>query len=386
MSRTREHQVALPSDLTDSERMLLERIHECPYDIEIDRGAGQASLTILLGAVDVEGFRSFVADVGSRFDDLPENHIGERIVDEIDQIGSYGVRDGKRVFAGFNDERKVSNRKKKEQRRGPYFYARDNTFSEVNNDLPAEFGDSIVCGDSADVLKSLPDNCVDIVITSPPYNFGLDYDANEDGIEWEKYLDKLFAVLSECVRVLKYGGRILINVQPLFSDYIPLHHVVSNYLMEQQLIWKGEILWEKNNYNCKYTAWGSWKSPSSPYLKYTWEFIEVFAKGTLKKSGDSDKADISGDEFKEWVVARWSIAPERRMEEFGHPAMFPEELVERGLKLFSYRGDVVLDPFNGVGTTTAVAERMGRRYVGVDISEEYCRVARERMAGQLSLM
>ena len=115
-------------------------------------------------------------------------------------------------------------------------------------------------------------------------------------------------------------------MQPLFSDYIPSHHVISNYFMKKRLIWKGEILWEKNNYNCKYTAWGSWKSPSSPYLKYTWEFVEVFCKGQLKKAGKSADADIDADSFKDWVVAKWSIAPERRMREFDHPAMFPEEL------------------------------------------------------------
>jgi DNA modification methylase len=150
--------------------------------------------------------------------------------------------------------------------------------------------------------------------------------------------------------------------------------------MSRKLIWKGEILWEKNNYNCKYTSWGSWRSPSNPYLKYTWEFLEVFCKGTLKKPGDPSLADISAEEFKKWVLGRWSIAPEKDMKVYGHPAMFPEELVSRVLKLFSFRGDVVLDPFNGAGTTTLVAGRLGRRYIGVDISPEYCRIARERLA------
>lgn len=145
------------------------------------------------------------------------------------------------------------------------------------------------------------------------------------------------------------------------------------------MLWKGEILWEKNNYNCKYTAWGSWRSPSSPYLKYTWEFLEIFCKGDLIKKGDKDKIDITADEFKQWVVAKWNIAPERKMKEYGHPAMFPEHLVERALKLFSYRGDIILDPFNGVGTTTAVAHRLSRNYIGIDISKEYCNKAIERM-------
>ena len=217
----------------------------------------------------------------------------------------------------------------------------------------------------------------------PPYNFGLGYEdgSNDDATDWEAYFAKLFAVFDECIRVLKYGGRIVVNVQPLFSDYIPSHHVISNYFMGRRLIWKAEILWEKNNYNCKYTAWGSWKSPSSPYLKYTWEFLEVFCKGNLKKPGKSVNADISADQFKEWVLAKWSIAPERRMREYGHPAMFPEELAKRVMLLFSFRGDVVLDPFNGVGTTSVVAQQNGRRFLGVDTASEYCATAKDRLVG-----
>ncbi|MCL5067544.1 MAG: site-specific DNA-methyltransferase, partial [Thaumarchaeota archaeon] len=203
---------------------------------------------------------------------------------------------------------------------------------------------------------------------------------SEDGVDWNKYFQKLFQVFDECIRVLKFGGRIIVNTQPLFSDYIPSHHIISNHFIEKKLIWKGEILWEKNNYNCKYTAWGSWKSPSNPYLKYTWEFLEVFQKGSLKKEGIKEDIDITGDEFKKWVVAKWTIAPERNMKKYNHPAMFPEELVARSLKLFSFKNDIVLDPFNGVGTTTAVAKKLGRRFLGVDVSKEYCSVAEKRLS------
>ena len=180
--------------------------------------------------------------------------------------------------------------------------------------------------------------------------------------------------------MLKFGGRIIVNMQPLFSDYIPCHHIISGYFMQRRLIWKGEILWEKNNYNCKYTAWGSYASPSSPYLKYTWEFLEIFCKGSLKKPGDASNADIDAEEFKQWVVAKWSIAPERRMREFDHPAMFPEELARRAQLLFSFRGDTVLDPFAGVGTTCVAALRNHRHFIGIDISEAYCDTARARLA------
>ena len=291
---------------------------------------------------------------------------------------SYGLRSGKRIYTGYNDERKVKNRKKKEQKRLGYeTFAKE--FSPENHPLPDEYTNKIITGDSTEVLRRLPDNCIDIVITSPPYNFGLDYNAHEDTDSWNTYFEKLFLIFDECVRVVKYGGRIIVNVQPLFSDYIPTHPLISNFFLDKGLIWKGEILWEKNNYNCKYTAWGSWKSPSSPYLKYTWEFLEIFCKGDLKKSGNKQDIDISDDEFKSWVNAKWSIAPERDMQKYGHPAMFPEKLVLRALKLFSYRGDIVLDPFNGAGTTTLTAHHFGRTYLGIDCSTAYCEIAKQRI-------
>ena len=258
-------------------------------------------------------------------------------------------------------------------------------FNKTNTKLPEKYVDKILCADSLKQLKKIPDNCIDFIFTSPPYNFGLEYEnTGDDSEKWKEYFGKLFDIFTECIRVLKHGGRIAINIQPLFSDYIPAHHIISNYFTKQGLIWKGEILWEKNNYNCKYTAWGSWKSPSSPYLKYTWEFVEVFCKGDLKKEGDKSNADILGDDFKKWVYAKWSISPERKMKEYDHPAMFPEELVKRVLQLFSFKNDVILDPFVGAGTTCVVAKKTGRHYVGIDVSKEYTKTSINRLKSILS--
>jgi len=243
--------------------------------------------------------------------------------------------------------------------------------------------DTIICGDCLEVMPTFPAESIDLVVTSPPYNFGLDqYDRYRDTKGWDEYFTLLGRAFREFYRLLKPGGRVCVVVQPLFSDYIPTHHRVARLLEEAGFLFQAEILWEKHNYNAKYTAWGSWKSPSMPYLKYTWEFIEVFAKGSRRKRGSPEAADITADEFKKWVYAKWEIAPESRMKEFGHPSMFPEEVPRRLIKLFSYRGDVVLDPFNGVGTTTLVAWRLGRRYIGIDISERYCEIARERLRGE----
>lgn len=291
---------------------------------------------------------------------------------------SFGLRNGKKIQEGYNQERKVKDRKEKEHKRLAY-ESYTKKFDTTINKVPKALNNTIICGDSLKVLKALPDNCIDIMITSPPYNFGLAYETMDDTNKWQDYFNKLFAIFDECVRVLKYSGRMIVNIQPLFSDYIPTHHIISKYFLDKGLIWKGEVLWEKNNYNCKYTAWGSWKSPSSPYLKYTWEFLEIFCKGDLKKKGAPKNIDITDEEFKAFVVAKWSIAPERNMKQFGHPAMFPEKLVARCLKLFSYKEDLVLDPFNGVGTTTFVAQRLKRNYIGIDISKSYCETAKKRI-------
>jgi DNA modification methylase len=346
---------------------------------DIDFELDSDGLIIYLKELDFLKFKKQVEIEIKKTTDKESKNLLHTILEKIEKIKSYGLKGKKRLYVDYNKERKVKNREEKEASRGKFYYAIGNNFSKINDKLPEQFLNKIIVGDSEFVLKQLPDNCIDLIFTSPPYNFGLDYENHQDGVDWEKYFEKLFSIFKECIRVLKYGGRIIVNVQPLFSDYVPIHHIISNFFMENKLIWKGEILWDKHNYNCKYTAWGSWKSPSNPYLKYTWEFLEIFCKGDLKHEGDDKMADITADEFKKWVYAKWDIQPEYNMKKYGHPAMFPEELVERVLKLFSFKGDIILDPFNGVGTTTAVAKRLSRNYLGIDISKEYCKKAEERL-------
>ena len=234
--------------------------------------------------------------------------------------------------------------------------------------------------DCLEFMKKLPDNIIDCIITSIPYNFDRNYDTYDDKVDLKEYVDWLKLVFQECSRILKDDGRIFVNVQPIFTDNFPTHHIVSQILTDCGLTWGGEIIWEKNNYNCAYTTWGSWCSPSKPYLKYTWEYIEYFYKNNSKHVGDKSNIDIIPDEFKKWTTAKWSVAPEHRMKEFDHPAMFPEELVERILKLFTYKNDLVYDPFSGVGTTCTVCERLNRKYLGTEISKKYYDTARNRIS------
>lgn len=311
-------------------------------------------------------------------ENIKYNPLIQKTIEELYKIRSFSSSNGKIVFKSFNKDKRVKNKKENGKKRLAYeYYKKD--FSKTNNELNKKFINKIHCADSLDIIKKFPDNCIDIVLTSPPYNFGINYENTNDVNIWEDYFNKLFNIFKECMRVLKDSGRIIINVQPMFSDYIPTHHLISNFFLKEGLIWKGEIIWEKNNYNCKYCTWGSWKSPSSPYLKYSWEFVEIFCKNSLKKEGDKNNIDIEAEEFKKWVYGKWSIAPERNMKKYKHDAMFPEELVKRLIKLFSYKNDIVLDPFNGAGTTTKVAKQLNRKFIGIDISEEYCKTAEDRL-------
>lgn len=242
----------------------------------------------------------------------------------------------------------------------------------------------IICGDALEVLKTMQSETVDLVVTSPPYNFDMDYDNHKDSTDTSQYMIFLMKILDECIRVTKEGGRIIINIQPNYKQYFPTHHAITSELVKRGLLWRGEIVWLKNNLK-KLTAWGSWMSPSCPYLSYPFEFIEVFSKGTLTHKGEKENIDISKEEFISYVNGMWSMAPEKRMKQFNHPAMYPEELVYRCLKLFSYKGDLILDPFNGAGTTTYVAHLLDRNYIGIDISPTYCEVAKNRIAKHVKL-
>ncbi|MGQ9847874.1 MAG: DNA-methyltransferase [Bacteroidales bacterium] len=372
-------EISISKPLSIKELSIINELHKIFPDTDFFFKTGNDRIDFYLRELDLSYFNKKVEEITQRYGIYIKESIFTEIMNRILAIRSYGIKSGKRLYVDYYKERKVKGRMQKIIERGMFFYAREHNFSKKNNEFPFEFTNKIICGDSEEVLKRLPDNCVDLIFTSPPYNFGLEYENHQDGINWNRYFDKLFCVFKECTRVLKYGGRIVVNIQPLFSDYIPIHHIISNFFMNNKLIWKGEILWEKHNYNCKYTAWGSWKSPSNPYLKYSWEFLEVFCKGDLKHYGSSKKTDLTTDEFKKWVYSKWDIAPERDMKKWGHPAMFPEELCKRVIKLFSFENDVVLDPFNGVGSTTKVAKELNRRFCGIDISEEYCKKAEERL-------
>lgn len=125
------------------------------------------------------------------------------------------------------------------------------------------------------------------------------------------------------------------------------------------------------------TAWGSWKSPANPHIVPSWEYILVFSKDTWKLDGDSKDSDITSEEFMRFSDGYWYIPPESNRR--GHPTPFPEELIYRLIKFYSYRGNFVLDMFGGTGTVAMVSYKTGRKFIHIDISEEYCKIAYKRL-------
>ena len=221
----------------------------------------------------------------------------------------------------------------------------------------------------------IPDASVALAFTSPPYNVGKDYDGD---MSLDQYLELIGRVGAEMYRVLKPGGRYVINVANLGrKPYIPLH--AHDYQVHERLgfLPMGEIIWQKGRGASGSYAWGSWRSARSPRLRDLHEYLLVFSKQAYSRP-DKGESDISADEFMESTLSVWQVQPEsaRRV---GHPAPFPVELARRVIKLYSYVGDVVLDPFMGSGTTCLAALQTGRRYIGFDISPEYVKLAEARL-------
>ncbi|MFQ5555800.1 MAG: DNA-methyltransferase, partial [Acidimicrobiia bacterium] len=222
-----------------------------------------------------------------------------------------------------------------------------------------------------------PDGCVALRITSPPDTVGKDYDGD---LSLDEYLGLLERVLTETYRVLEAGGRVAVNVANLGrKPYLPLNHHVARILTDIGFLLRGEIIWQKARSAGGSCAWGSWQSAKNPTLRDIHEYVVVASKASYRRvRAGSDT--IGKDDFLAGTVSVWEIAPEsaRRI---GHPAPFPIELPRRLIELYSFEGDLVLDPFMGAGSTAVAARTTGRHYVGYDTDPEYVDLAERRLAG-----
>ncbi|MGB9760565.1 MAG: DNA-methyltransferase [Thermoproteota archaeon] len=256
----------------------------------------------------------------------------------------------------------------------------DENKPEVENPIPPEVLDKILCQD-ARKMDNIPDSSVHLMVTSPPYNVGKEYDEN---LDLNEYLDLLRNVFSETYRVLINGGRACINIANVGrKPYIPYHKFIIDVMLEVGFLMRGEIIWNKGAGAGVSTAWGSWCSASNPTLRDVHEYILVFSKGKFTRNSNGKRSTIKKDEFLEFTKSIWEFQPESA-EKVGHPAPFPVELPYRCIQLYTFEGEVVLDPFCGVGTTCIAAIKTNRHFIGIDINPEYVRKARKRISKYLA--
>ncbi len=230
-------------------------------------------------------------------------------------------------------------------------------------------------------MEELPDNCVHLIITSPPYNVGKEYDKN---MTLKEYREFLKSVWNEVKRVLVNGGRACINVANLGrKPYIPLHTFIIEDMLDLGFLMRGEIIWNKASSGSPSTAWGSWLSAKNPTLRDIHEYILVFSKGMFTRNKTNRKSSILKNEFLEFTKSIWTFSAESA-KKIGHPAPFPIELPYRLTQLYTYEGDVVLDPFMGSGQTALAAIKTNRRYIGYEIQKDYVKLSTKRIREFLS--
>lgn len=247
-------------------------------------------------------------------------------------------------------------------------------------EAPDEVVNRIYAADSRN-MAALPDNCVHLMVTSPPYNVGKEYD---EDLSLDDFRELLRSVFAETYRVLAPGGRACINIANVGRrPYLPLHSYIIQDMLDLGFLMRGEIIWDKGASAGGSTAWGSWMSPTNPTLRDVHEYILVFNKGTFRREKNGREATITRDDFLELTKSVWSF-PSESARKVGHPAPFPVELPRRLIELYTFKGDLVLDPFCGSGSTCIAALMTGRRYVGYDIDPEYVALAERRIADYLT--
>ncbi|HNS25128.1 MAG TPA: site-specific DNA-methyltransferase, partial [Methanobacteriaceae archaeon] len=238
----------------------------------------------------------------------------------------------------------------------------------IENEIAPSKLDKIYCK-SSEKMEEIPDNSVHLMVTSPPYNVKKEYD---EDLTLREYMDLLRNIFQETYNKLVTGGRVCINIANVGrKPYVPLHAHIIDIMLNIGFIMRGEIIWDKSASAGSSCAWGSWKSASNPVLRDVHEYILVFSKDSFSRKKDKSNINtIERDEFLEWTKSIWSF-PTVSAKKIGHPAPFPVELPYRLIQLYTFKDDVILDPFCGSGSTCIAAIKSNRHYIGYDIKEEY---------------
>lgn len=231
-------------------------------------------------------------------------------------------------------------------------------------------------------IRAIKRNSIDLIITSPPYNVQIEYSLHDDTASYVDYLDFTKSWLKKCLLLSKDDGRFCLNIpldknkggqQSVYADITSIAKKVGwNY--------HSTIIWNEQNISRR-TAWGSWLSASAPYVIAPVETIVILYKNNWKKTSGSLESDISRDDFMEWTNGVWNFSGESK-KKVGHPAPFPIELPRRCIKLFTFVGDTVLDPFLGSGSTLIASVQTERKGIGVEIDKNYCELAKKRLINE----
>lgn len=254
--------------------------------------------------------------------------------------------------------------------------------SPTNDNLYFQADSVSIYHDDFLTTECVEENSVDLIVTSPPYNVDIQYGSYDDEIPYASYLEFTGEWLAKCLKLAKDDGRFCLNI-PLDKNKGGQQSVCADITtIAKQVGWQyhSTIIWNEQNISRR-TAWGSWLSASAPYVIAPVEVIVVLYKKQWKKMGGSGQSDITRDEFLEWTNGVWNFSGESR-KRVGHPAPFPVELPRRCIKLFTFVGDTVLDPFLGSGSTLVACTEANRRGIGVEIDSKYCEIAKQRLIAE----
>lgn len=267
----------------------------------------------------------------------------------------------------------------------------DSASKQAERDILRTARGVLYLGDAERILREVPDQSVDFIITSPPYNIGMKYEGYDDSNSEEDYKRKMSSIFRECYRVLVRGGRMIVNTAFALRDKntgevkaidIKITNII---LQETEFRLYDRMIWVKSGSENQYdssTSWGSWCSPSSPNLRGWAESLNIYYKETRKYVKENSRSDITEDEFKTYTNNVWFFRQARY--KYNHPCTFDIDMVKAAIKMFTYIDDLVLDPFCGVGSALIAAVETERRYIGIEISKRYFDIARQRIAYALT--
>jgi DNA modification methylase len=256
-------------------------------------------------------------------------------------------------------------------------FPKNNRYFETENGI-------LYHGDCMEIIPQLPNDMINMVVTSPPYNVDLGnnkykktgYNSYKDDKDYSDYIDWMKDLFYEIYNKLVSGGRLCINIGDGKNGKIPTHSDLIQQLTKKYLL-SSIIIWDKKQVGNR-LSWGSFNSPKNVSYPTPFEYILLFCKEYFSLQNDGE-TDLDKEEFKKWAYAIWDFLPEINMKKYEHPAMFPEELPTRCIKMNSYIGDIVLEPFNGAGTTAYISEKLNRRWVAIEIDEKYCKTTTQRL-------